>query len=188
VCTYVINTNGDDIMTATITAPAEGDDNRLRAEIAELRLELAALRDQLATEVRTRRIVVVDEQGRERVYSSVGDHYSQIHVAFSENPDQERDLGRSCVTLYAGDESDEDGCASAQVDVVVDGNAVATMYGSVVGSDRLATGEVDVTATFGLGSKRNGDDHLVRVQPTAIRAGRSWSRLDARVGWQYDPI
>src|SRR5829696_861627 len=41
----------------------------LRAEVTELRAELAELRASLAAEVRTRRLVVLDAQGREAVYT-----------------------------------------------------------------------------------------------------------------------
>lgn len=49
----------------------EAEVAELRAELAELRAELAELRAELATEVVTRRLVVVDERGRERIYTTV---------------------------------------------------------------------------------------------------------------------
>ncbi len=161
----------------------------LRSEVDDLRRQLVELRQQLSEEVRTRRVVVVDEQGRERVYTTVGEYYSQIHVAFSENPNPDADLGRGCVTLYAGAESGEEGCPNALLDVVIDGNAVASLGGLVepkrFSPERTATGELDICTTVGPIGVDNTRGR-VRVRPTEIRRGYGRD-LAGRVRWEYAP-
>lgn len=72
----------------------------LEAEIAEMRRELEALRQQLASEVRTRRLVVVDESGFERIVGETGDDWGQVSVYG--RPDPRRTsisrCSRSCFT------------------------------------------------------------------------------------------
>jgi hypothetical protein len=48
------------------------DPTTLEQQVADLRAEIAGLRAQLATEVRTRRLVVIDADGNERIYSELG--------------------------------------------------------------------------------------------------------------------
>ena len=60
----------------------EPDTATLAAEIAGLRAELAELRDQLATEVRTQRLVVVDEAGAPVVEAHGGRLGSHIDVRY----------------------------------------------------------------------------------------------------------
>jgi hypothetical protein len=59
----------------------------LGLEVHALRNELAALRAELATEVRTQRIAVVDAEGTERIYSTISsevDGYAQLAVVWGD--------------------------------------------------------------------------------------------------------
>lgn len=57
---------------------------RMAAAVSSLRAELAELRRQLATEVRTRRLVVIDPKGFERVVAETTDDYGAVSVVSPE--------------------------------------------------------------------------------------------------------
>src|SRR5688500_4606767 len=53
---------------------------RLAREPAAVRAELSTLRAELAAQVRTRRMVIVDDDGHERISSTVGPMVSMIEI------------------------------------------------------------------------------------------------------------
>jgi hypothetical protein len=59
----------------------------LAREILNLRTELASLREQLAAEVRTRRLVVEHESGFESIVAEVGSETAQVKVTARTDPD-----------------------------------------------------------------------------------------------------
>ena len=69
-----------DQRTPTPTRPEVDEVRALRGEVALLRQELAELRRSLAQEVRTRRLVVVEEDGFERIDASADGHGGSIIV------------------------------------------------------------------------------------------------------------
>ncbi|CAN5531044.1 hypothetical protein BH10ACT1_BH10ACT1_33460 [soil metagenome] len=87
----------------------------LAIEVATLRAELALIRREVAAEVRTRRLVVVDEDGAERVSTRISDTLTileveappngnqaavQLAAAWDEGDDDEgRPIGHSCVSV-----------------------------------------------------------------------------------------
>lgn len=97
--------------------PTEPDLERLTLEVATLRTELALLRRQLGDEVRTRRLVVIDEYGGERVTTRISDTLTTLEVeappsanravvqlaaAWNEDVDDAgRPVGHSCVSVSA---------------------------------------------------------------------------------------
>ena len=94
-----------------------------QADMAGLRAEIAVLRASIATEVRPRRLVVVDEHGAERITTFINENYAEISVEW---PLEESREGVT-VALVA----DNDGHAG--LNVTVCGNIAA----SVMGSDEL---------------------------------------------------
>src|SRR5688500_9150242 len=76
----------------------------LRA-VRELRFEVAELRQQLATEVRTRRLVVVDQRGRDVIVAQSYLFATQLEVRYLPE-DSRNDDDAMTATLFAGDESD----------------------------------------------------------------------------------
>lgn len=53
-----------------------------QSAVDALKTEVAELRAQLATEVRTRRLVVVDDAGNERIYTEVNEGYASLEVTW----------------------------------------------------------------------------------------------------------
>jgi hypothetical protein len=60
---------------------------QLAQEVLALRSELASLREQLATEVRTRRLVVEHESGFESIVAEARSETAQVKVAARTDPD-----------------------------------------------------------------------------------------------------
>jgi hypothetical protein len=60
-------------------------DADLAAEVAALRADLEALRAELATEVRTRSLVVVDDAGDERISTFIDDEFTRLEVRISDD-------------------------------------------------------------------------------------------------------
>lgn len=77
--------NEGEHMTTTETRPTVA---ALAAEMVQLRAELAALRSELSDEVRTRRLVVVDEFGVERISTALTDNHTWLRVAMSTTEDK----------------------------------------------------------------------------------------------------
>jgi hypothetical protein len=102
----------------TLTPVALGE---LRDELRLLREELAGLRSDVAAEVRTRRLVVVDSQGFERLVAEGGDDHGFLAV-------RGRAGERRCtaVELYVNDPVDGDG-THAGVALGEDGDIVAAL-------------------------------------------------------------
>lgn len=75
----------------------------LRAEVTELRTMLTALTDQLATEVRTRRLVVVGPDGYERIIADAWDTGASVIVH-----GRGETIDPPAVTIHVGEGSDGD--------------------------------------------------------------------------------
>jgi hypothetical protein len=88
---------------------------QLAQEVLALRSELASLREQLATEVRTRRLVVVDATGFERIVGETLPDSASFEVLC-------RDDQETAARMYASDES-----VGAEAGVALSGG------GSIVG-------------------------------------------------------
>lgn len=76
----------------------------LRIEIAELRAQLDQYRHRMATEVRTRRIVVVDDRGRDLIATDCGEDWTQLTVNHWPE-DSTGDGDGLAVCLFAGSET-----------------------------------------------------------------------------------
>lgn len=99
-----------DTIDATITEP---DVRALRGEVALLRQELAELRKSLAQEVRTRRLVVVEKDGFERIEARADGDSGSIVVQARDN---------SWASIGAADLGSENKCEAAAVRLVDSGN------------------------------------------------------------------
>jgi molybdopterin converting factor small subunit len=115
-------------MSKVLTRPkAHKDADEVIAEfgraIDELRAEVAALRDSLAVEVRTARLVVVDDNGAERIHTFVNDNHASLTVEWP----MEATDNMASVVLEACDEG------VAGLVVMICGDSVA----SIQGLDRL---------------------------------------------------
>lgn len=149
-------------------------DDALQA-IRHLRLELAELRDQLTTEVRTRRLVVVDEVGNELIYTKLDRedgvpkaHGASLHVAWTDGT-------RSAdAVLYAGDSGSSD---YAGADVYV--GAHGDIAGHLQSHDwSTAPNKTDTAASLSVMKHTEGRAGLeVEVTPTGIEAGLAYSSL-----------
>ena len=111
-------------MITPASSPTEPSALSLPAQIAELRAEVAALRDSLAVEVRTRRLVVVDETGKERIYTTINENYASFDV-------------RSVIDGFPASRDNEAVCSiessfdgNCGVSAMVGGNVVASMNGT----------------------------------------------------------
>jgi hypothetical protein len=94
----------------------------VRGEVADLRAHLEALEAQvgaLGTEVRTRRVVVVDARGRPRIVVAAEPGVASVRVDAAG--------GDPSVELYAVDPIAADG-AEVGVALVVDGDVVAGLH------------------------------------------------------------
>jgi len=89
--------------------------------VGALSAELADLRTSLASEVRTRRVVVVEEDGFERIILGARDRFGHVTVVSRTPP------GASTIAeLFANDPVDADG-ANVGVALTDAGNVVATL-------------------------------------------------------------
>ena len=125
-------------MITPASSPTEPCALSLPAQVAELRTEVAALRDSFAVEVRTRRIVVVDQDGTERIYSTISGNYASFDV-------------RSAIDGFPASLDNEAVCS---IESSFDGNCgvSAMVGGNVVASMTSTSLEDDVS----LGHRANG--------------------------------
>lgn len=109
---------GADVDEAT-PYPSPGSDPAIAGAIIELRTELAELRSELAREVRTRKLVVVEDDGRERIVLIAGGDHGTCTVAVLDSSDEPTQ-----VELFALD-ADDMGPAYIGLELVQQGNGVA---------------------------------------------------------------
>jgi hypothetical protein len=128
---------------------------QLRAEVAALRLELARLRVELAEEVRTKRVVVDDDNGRQAVITpggfrathrasgshasmDVGDGHAELSVSTAAVGES---LGVSAHLVAFTDQQFEDDPTAPFVELRLDGELVEPVPGSAgrAVEDRRAT-------------------------------------------------
>ncbi len=95
------------------------DPDPTTGELARLTAEVAALRTALATEVRTRRVVVVDAGGQPRVVLSADPGVGSVRLDDAD--------GTASVELYAVDPLAGDG-PEVGIVLVVDGNVVRSLH------------------------------------------------------------
>ena len=104
---------------------SDGDDvggvNEFRRELDQLREEIAELHRSIGMEVRTRRLVVVDEAGEERITTTVDVNYAELSVSW---PAAESGLGVT-TSITAMEEG------SGALTVSVGGNVAAEVGGHV---------------------------------------------------------
>ena len=93
---------------------ASGD---LETQVAELRAELAALRAELTAEIRTRRLVIVDEAGDERITTRIDADSTALRLASAPLPDlgTAADLDRHAIVEVWAARRDDELTAEAQV-------------------------------------------------------------------------
>jgi hypothetical protein len=113
---------------ATGPDPPTGEDGDVRqllrelaARVSLLEIEGEHLRDSVAEEVRTRRIVVVGDDGHERIVLGAHDQYGHVTV-FAASPAP----GSTCVELFVTDPVDGDG-AEVGLALIDAGDTVATV-------------------------------------------------------------
>ena len=97
------------------------DERSMVERIAVLEAAVAELQASLAREVRTRRVVVVDRDGFERVVIGAPDGFGHVTVRARTRAD-----GSTCVELFANDPADGDG-AEVGVALSAGGELVATL-------------------------------------------------------------
>jgi hypothetical protein len=102
-----------------IRPPTGGESPRVSDLLAALQAEVAALRAELHREIRTRRVVVVEEDGFERIVLSADGSHGEVVVAA--RPSQDR-LTRT--ELFALDSDDTEG-PFVGIELVDRGNSVA---------------------------------------------------------------
>jgi hypothetical protein len=93
----------------------------LVARVAELEVAGERLRESLAKELRTGRVVVVADDGHERIVLTASDGYGQV-TAFAVSPQRDR----TCVELFVTDPMNGDG-AEVGVELVDSGTTVASL-------------------------------------------------------------
>jgi hypothetical protein len=115
-------------MSETTPSRSEGHLDELGRQVAILRDELDALRVELAHELRTQRVTVVDDDGFERITLRSHGHHGQVGVHGRGDP------GRSTtVELFANDPTDGDG---AHVGLALsDGGDVLAVFDVLHGSE-----------------------------------------------------
>lgn len=88
----------------------------LRADVAELRAEIVKMRTELSTEVRTRRLVVVDEAGNDRIATDINSHHTWLRLRIVDGSDRVGFGLPSSATLLLSTDLEGDGFP--------DGNAI----------------------------------------------------------------
>ena len=127
--------------------------DELAAEVLRLRAELDDMRRILAAEVRTRRVVVVDDQGRERIVAGQGTAFGTAVVVSSET-------GRVEAFIYASeDEAPGVGEADAGYGVSTDDEIAIHLY-STAQPDRSAISQLDLEAKNGDSSAPQSNVYL----------------------------
>lgn len=106
-------------MDDAIRPPTGGDILHVEDRLAALQAEVAALRDELRHEIRTRRVVVVEEDGFERIVLGADDSHGEVVVAARPSRDQS-----TRTELFALDSDDAEG-PFVGVELVDRGNSVA---------------------------------------------------------------
>lgn len=153
----------------------EADYDRLRAELEALRTELAEFRGQLAGEVRTRRLVVVDDQGVERIFTTLHKDLMKLSAVWS---DGDRDA-EAC--MYAGDVGSED-CAAAGFEIWAGGDQAVCLSGDEQGP----VGRTERSGFLRLESSERSVDRRMRITPSAITTGTAGDE-SGRALFQYEP-
>lgn len=97
----------------------------LAQEVEALRRQVAALTHQIATEIRTRRLVVVDENGGERIYTDVTPDSAQLAVDVGEPSDCGKHRARTLLLV----EADDEGALTADLHIVLAGDSAAIFGG-----------------------------------------------------------
>jgi hypothetical protein len=114
-------------MAAGSDPPTGGDDDvhqllrELAARVSVLELEGEHLRDSMAEQLRTRRVVVVGEDGHERVVLGAHDQFGHVTVFAASS---KRDT--TCAELFVTDPVDGDG-AEIGLALIEAGDTVATL-------------------------------------------------------------
>lgn len=109
-------------------APTDERVAQLEQLVAELRQDLLGLDNRLFDEVRTRRLVVIDDKDAERIVAETGahsGHHASLQVRAAESPD-------TWVGLYASNEMAGDQPV-AQMDLSVDGAIHTQLVASPAG-------------------------------------------------------
>jgi hypothetical protein len=155
---------------ATQIAELRAEVRRSGLEVDELRNEIGAMREQLATEVRTKRLVVVDDQGREVIRTKITDSQVELRAEWG---DEDGPAGATAM-LHAGDELAE-GQYDAGYAVSADGNIIGWLWGS----SSVCESDVDVREregrpTLSRESTRRHDqsERHMAVEPDATRTSR----------------
>lgn len=146
----------------------------LRREVHELGSQLATFRSQLSSEVRTRRLVVVDDEGQELVYTNTYNSWVEFVVEWpGEDPDN------ATVKLSA---AADDGLYGA-VAVWIGGNPAADLIARLGDSEdtlgrRRVTTDLTLVESYYERSGANQPTHVLELGPVAgvLSAGRN--RLD----------
>jgi hypothetical protein len=129
----------------------EGDDvlavlDEVRARVTELDDRLGRLQAELTEEVRSRRVVVVGDDGFPRVEITARGAFGHVSVhGRTQGPSS------TCVELFANDPADSDG-AEVGLALSVDGDVVATLH--------VLQGRQPALWIEGLGEPFDGADDL----------------------------
>ena len=168
----------------------------LRDEVADLRQQLDDHRKELATEVRTRRLVVVDEAGREVIHTNILKHAAQFTVEW---PHEDRDhedprhegTRRSYVLLQADTEGEVCGGQSHIYMGSDEVMGVALHAESVIrDKHRVVRGSLDARRSTGDAAGREMPtlERVVSVRPASIDAlGRDYTDLRGTVRFEVTP-
>lgn len=142
---------------------------KLRDEVAQLRQKVAELVEQMATEVRTRRLVVVEEDGFERIVAGASGAHGElaVHTRTADGLSH-----GSNVSLYVQDMTDHEG-ESVEVALWHRGNSAGEFLVHRNPDAGEATVELHVARPEGVGDtgmvlNSNG----VQMHPVRVRSER----------------
>ena len=153
----------------------------LRA-IRDLQTELDEFRQQVATEVRTRRLVVEAPSGDEVIYTEVGNNYAQLCVDWKGEL-----IDGAQAVLQAGIDLT---VPESFVYVSAGGDIGAALRSSMIFDEQDAprtAGEVTVSSRQYWDRSERRSSHQMLLTSKSIRSGRDASQLTAGVRFEYEP-
>ena len=169
---------------------------RLMTEVDWLTSKIAQLQHSVSTEVRTRRIVVVDAEGAERIYSEIGSGeggYAQLRVewhgaepwemssAVLQASNEISDAGEAYVYVMAGAENSvAEMRAYADRETQDDPRSRLVSHGTVSAEEHSQyTGDRTPRLT--------PERYIVAMNGRGVQAGRDWPHFEAQAVFSYKP-
>lgn len=152
--------------TTTRTAGLEPSEaEHLHREIVALRGELAQLRADLATEIRTERLTVVHpHDGRELLHTLTNDGMFSLRLNWS------ADDGAPGIELQACEDGEHDGCGESSIALVGNGDVMANLsaYRQLVPAQYGRRDRYTTTSGIGLYSNDYEDTESTHCESTRL--------------------